>query len=678
MGSRALWLKGAIFCAVLVAALPASAQLVLNGGDSRVVPDDFSGVDPGHDRWILRGGSITVNSATYITTSTTDHRIGQLNTGSLITVNGGRIVTAGRVTMGSAGSAGSLAEGTLTLNAGTISFAGLDAGRTDALGRGIINVNGSTGIFDINGNMSVRNGSEINYAFDASGITPITVTGNLNIESGAAVNVDGTAYTGAAGNIDLIRFGTTSGGTGTVTINGFDPALYSASTFGVDGDSLFVSLTEFVAPVDPDPDDTDTPTTTDPTVVTVNFDTINDLNSSAIPTAMAIGHVGNNTHRLAGRTLNRRIARLRSAYTSESQRPFRMRREVPASRYADSGTMRVEHSISLDPSAGGAASHAASESHGGAAFWPLSTTQAAAASSDPSVIAAGEKWEVFASADFGQYDLDQLGVMPGVDSSTHAATGGIEYRINRNVTIGAGLAHVWNENQLANNFGSIDIEGHTAMTYASFFQNNFWGDAFYSYGDYDVDTSRNTNFGTTARGATKLRANEVALNLGYNIPVEDRFVHGPVFQVSYSQGQIGDYTETGAALANAVIDDQDIESLTTSLVWQLNWRHETDWGCLSPTFRVGYGRENLDQERNVSGSLQTSPVTITQGSLVTPGAGYSNTLATGAAGTDWMEFGAGIGMDFSNGLGVFFDYQGRYFQSDAQLHVGTVKASWEF
>lgn len=43
-----------------------------------------------------------------------------------------------------------------------------------------------------------------------------------------------------------------------------------------------------------------------------------------------------------------------------------------------------------------------------------------------------------------------------------------------------------------------------------------------------------------------------------------------------------------------------------------------------------------------------------------------------------MEVGAGMGFDLNNNFGLFFDYQGRFLQDNAQLHFGTVKANWQF
>ncbi len=406
---------------------------------------------------------------------------------------------------------------------------------------------------------------------------------------------------------------------------------------------------------------------------------------------MTVGQIASNVHNVGGRSLNQRIHRLRGRHTHQFQRENRIRRgrEVSAARHFQAERdLEITNTINLTgrteastPSVNDDSIHFDTVTFSDSAEWMMpSVTQQAGHSSDPSVVAAGNNWEIFASADFGQYDLDALGGSPGVESNTYAATAGIEYVINENWAVGVGWSHVWNDNTLAGGVGNVDIEGDTAMFYTSYFKDNLWADVFYSYGDYEADIKRNA-FGSTMRATPDIEAHQTTLNLGYNIPVEDRFVHGPTFRADYSWGTLDGYTETGNAAFNTRFREQDYESFITTLGWQLNWRHDTRWGAMRPTFRVGYGRENLDQERNVSGTLQQSPfarVNTATNAIVGRGATVTNSLSQVDPGEGWMEFGAGVGFDFNNHFGLFFDYQSRFFQEDAQLHLGTVKASWRW
>jgi len=266
----------------------------------------------------------------------------------------------------------------------------------------------------------------------------------------------------------------------------------------------------------------------------------------------------------------------------------------------------------------------------------------------------------------------------GVESNTYAATAGIEYVLNDRWAAGIGWSHVWSDNTLQNDLGGFDIDGDSVSTYLSYFNNNFWGDLLYSFGHYQVDIHRNTFLGSTVGATPELNSHQTTLNLGYNIPVRNQFVHGPTFRANYNSGRLDGYTETGDDRANTIFDDQHYETLVTTLGWQINWETETTFRAkLSPHFRVAYGRENIDQESNVNGTLAQSPyqrINLSTGEVVSRGALESRSLQQVDPGEGWMEFGAGLGMEFNNGFGLFFDYQGRAFQDDAHLHLGTVKA----
>ena len=481
-----------------------------------------------------------------------------------------------------------------------------------------------------------------------------------------------------------------------VSFNGAN-AQFVAIDINSSRDSSFVGIGELQffelipPPPPPPPTPTPTPTPTPPPtpapvpqfISVVDGDAINQLIGSAIPMNLTIGQIASNVHNVGGRSLNQRIYRVRGRHSHEFERENRIRRsrEVSAARYFQSERdLEITNTINLTGRTEASVPSANSSANNFDSTWLPSVVQQANHSSEPGVVASGNNWEVFASADFGQYDLDALGGSPGVESNTYAATAGIEYVINENWAVGAGWSHLWNDNTLAGGAGSADIEGDTAMFYTSYFKDNFWGDLFYSYGDYEADLKRNA-FGSTLSASPDIEAHQTTLNLGYNIPAQDRFVHGPTFRADYSWGQLDGYTETGNAAFNTSFSEQEYESLITTLGWQINWRHNTCWGALRPTFRAGYGRENIDQERNVSGTLQQSPIALvntTSGAIAGRGGAVGRTLSQVDPGEGWMEFGAGVGVDFHNNFGLFFDYQARFFQEDAQLHLDTVKASWRF
>ena len=415
---------------------------------------------------------------------------------------------------------------------------------------------------------------------------------------------------------------------------------------------------------------------------------IDQLTSSAIPMNIAVGQIASQVHGTGLRDLNNRLFNLRRRLAlgsdlSQSIREGR-HREVAASRiFHSERELKIQSTINLNGSTG--ASNAGGDlsgellEHESAVVddrFPIIPSVNVPAVAGRSNAVNG--LETFASYDYGYYDLNPLGQNAGIQSRTHTGSVGVEYVVTPELAVGVGLTHVENDNDLSGGVGSVDLEGNAISTYASYFKNNLWGDLLYSQGFYEADINRNTFLGSTVSARPNVVAHQTTLNLGYNLPSNNGFVHGPTFRTDYSWGKLGGYTERGDPRANTIFEQQDYESLITTLGWQINWEQDTQWGTLRPQMRLGYGRENIDRETNVTGTLQNSPVTFIQGGNLIGGGAVSSTLSREDPGEGWMEFGAGVGVDLSETFSITFDYQGRFFQQDAQLHTGTVRGTWKF
>lgn len=686
------------FSILAATAMVSAAPLFLQAQDVRVVFDNtsgdneftnrfnwfaFSGADrdqlPGFSavgapsNAIIQGaGPVNLNSA-----------FTPANAFSILIIRNGQVMNAAAdlniagipMLVGQAGG-----SGTLNQSAGTVSASNVtvDSGGLYNLTGGAINfsgnltltasstfrMQGNTATAAVGGNLTVGAGDTLDFIFGPAGINPITVSGDFAVDPGSTINVDGTAYAGAPGDIDLVQFATTSGGLGTVVINGFNPALYTSSSVGIDSDSLFVSLG---APAGPGA----------PVSLIADLGAITQLEQSAIPMNLTLGQIASNVHGISSRSFNQRLYRLRARHAAAG-------REIQASRslgggrsYARTSTIKLSgqsraSSLKIGSTGGPIySSFQRSESYS-------ASNQPAAYSKNPNVVASGDRWRLFASGDFGAYELDSLSGSPGLESDTYTASTGFEYDVSDRIAVGLTWSHVWSDNTLTNGLGSVDIEGDAVMGYVSYFRDNFWGDLAYSHGSYEADISRNTLLGSRATARPDIDAHQTSLNLGYNLSSGRKLTHGPTFRADYNWGEVDGYTETGSIRGNTTFDEQDFESLITTLGWQFSLREETSWGALQPNFRIGYGRENLDRSTTVSGTLETSPFAIVQGATRTSTGGRTSTLSRQDPGESWMEIGAGVGFEFNSNFGIYFDYQGRLFQENATLHLGSATATWRF
>lgn len=392
------------------------------------------------------------------------------------------------------------------------------------------------------------------------------------------------------------------------------------------------------------------------------------LFKSAIPVNQAIGQVAPSIHTTGTRDFSSRLFRARSRWVPAdgvASTSFGPTRTVSASRFVNlKRELNVDTTINLggvpdNVSASGSSLDTPLIDDNGGLF---AITRQAGCSVDPNTLACGRDWVLFGSADFGQWELDNLGGNPTVESNTQAASLGLEYAINENLAVGVGWSHSWNETQFGNNAGGVDIEGDAGTVYASYFKNNLWSDLMYSYGSYEADITRYTDAGTTVIAAPDIQSHQTAFNVGYNIGhCGGDIVHGPTFGATYTNGTLDGYTETGDPLRNTTFAAQDYESLITTLGWQVNWKMETNYGIMRPQLRLGYGRENLDQDQTITAIVpQLNNTVFTQNQL--------------QPGENWIDLGAGVSWQVKDNVSVMLDYNTQILRDDVSAHFGTVRA----
>ena len=88
---------------------------------------------------------------------------------------------------------------------------------------------------------------------------------------------------------------------------------------------------------------------------------------------------------------------------------------------------------------------------------------------------------------------------------------------------------------------------------------------------------------------------------------------------------------------------------------------ETNYGMMRPQIRVGYGRENLNQDQRVQAFVPTlNNLTFIQ--------------TQADPGESWLDFGAGVAWQVKDNVAVQLDYNAQYLREDVSAHFGTVRA----
>lgn len=142
------------------------------------------------------GGTITtgnVNVGHNDTSAATDGR-------GILNVSAGTF-TANNVNVG----ANNYAIGVLNISGGTFSVNNIIVDQ-NADTQGFINISGTPTISG--NNLTLNENADLSFALTATGVADITLAGTFDVNTGADLSVDASAYTGGSGTYELIQFGT--------------------------------------------------------------------------------------------------------------------------------------------------------------------------------------------------------------------------------------------------------------------------------------------------------------------------------------------------------------------------------------------------------------------------------------------------------------------------------------
>lgn len=214
------------------------------------------------------------------------------------------------------------------------------------------------------------------------------------------------------------------------------------------------------------------------------------------------------------------------------------------------------------------------------------------------------------------------------------------------------------------------IASNTALfgTYTSYQNGGFYSDAILMGGYSGYNLRRPIEFGSidrTARSSPGGGQFSAYLDMGYDWTVGN-FTFGPIISGQYIFAGIAPFTETGADSLDLSVDQQNINSLRTSVggrvayTWTLN-RHIT----LIPEVRMLWQHEFLNDSRNINSSLDGGDG---------PGFGYQTT----APGRDSVFAGAGVSAQIGKDWNTFLYYNADFGRQDYIAHMVSAGVGWRF
>lgn len=292
---------------------------------------------------------------------------------------------------------------------------------------------------------------------------------------------------------------------------------------------------------------------------------------------------------------------------------------------------------------------------------PAASSKDAKASIPPAYTSVTRPWEVFASFSYQNADFDSSSLggglaLPGYEVDLYHATVGVEFDINANFSVG--LAFIGTEGDADfTNGGDIDIQRYGGAVYGSFYKDDIipglalshavYADLLYGYSESDYDVTRRAGanrFSGSTDGGTHL----IELNSGITFS-HGSLKHGPYVGLAWQNGKIDAFTDNGGLS----YEDIDVDSLVSTLGYQVSHTFQTGLGAVVPQFRVAWEHEFEDQSFNFLGN------------------------SIGERDDDAAVVGLGVLWRFHERAYAVFDSQAR-FSGDVDTYQVGIRATYQF
>jgi outer membrane autotransporter protein len=286
------------------------------------------------------------------------------------------------------------------------------------------------------------------------------------------------------------------------------------------------------------------------------------------------------------------------------------------------------------------------------------------------------RWGAFIDGTLSQGEKDSDALETGFENDGISLTAGMDYRITRNMILGAALGYSDSSTDFSDNLGSIDTQGYQLSLYATYFQTEqFYMDAMLSFGSNShesVETliSNLDNTDTEFTGDTDGSMTSFSLGGGYNHAFGSLTL-SPYARMEYSVATIDEYTqkpsdpdENGAGNA-LVVHEHDATSLISNLGVQATYAISTRSAVFVPQLRLDYEHQYHDDIREADISMAADPEGFT-GTIISeePDTDYANLLlgtsavfAGGQTGYVYYKAPLGISSYRSNTLGLGYRWE---------------------
>ncbi|MEM7457795.1 MAG: hypothetical protein AAF456_25955 [Planctomycetota bacterium] len=212
-----------------------TTNAIIQNGDSVNLTSNFTAANQ-FDILIVRFNS-SLNISADLNTANSPILVGQIAGATDAITQTAGTVSASSLSIGDGGGDAAV---TYSMSGGALNLSG-NLSMTNDSATSLLSLQGDSASITVGSNFAMNTGSTLSMQFGSGGVDAIDVAGTFTVDPSAMLEVDGSAYTGGPGIIDLVKFSNITGAfaePANVSLTGFS----SPVSLGYDSDSLFLSV----------------------------------------------------------------------------------------------------------------------------------------------------------------------------------------------------------------------------------------------------------------------------------------------------------------------------------------------------------------------------------------------------------------------------------------------------
>lgn len=277
---------------------------------------------------------------------------------------------------------------------------------------------------------------------------------------------------------------------------------------------------------------------------------------------------------------------------------------------------------------------------------------------------------IFVQTRFSLGDMNPNAHDRGYHYDSRNVTLGTDYRFSDRLVSGLMFQYTNTEAQFGGAAGNMDTDSFLGMTYGSLsLPKEFYLDWGASYGGNSGQLTRRFQYSGFRGQATSQPSGDqygFVLNGGKDFSLRG-WQFGPYARFEYTHMNVDAYRERGNSGFEMATGVQRVDSFVSDLGTQLSYALSLPWGVVTPSLRVEWEHQYLNDDRQIRMRLADAA------------AGLSHfAIQTGSPDRDYINLGGSISATLPNHGSGFLRYETRLGQSDISQHIVEAGVRFQF